>query len=363
MVVKCLNGSFICCDKHDFRFAEHTTCHGFSRFCNTWNIFRRTLWFIFVIFCVIGLGLVVFERFRIFLNFEIKTEISKRNEIKLTLPAVTICNMNMFSSSRLEPVDEELLSISSSLISWITGVNQTIIQDQKGSYSDSYWDKVAKYEKLEQEVLRKHNITSFAIDSWITEKGWQIKNLSNPVIIECFVGKLSCSEVDFKPALTPQGLCYTINGVKTGPRYRQNNPGSESGFSILLDINQFEYTAYKLDSSKQFECGVKVLLHEPGDRLYTGTNLAQFVGVPPGVVGYISAISNERNVSYEPPFLSCNRDLNNPKRTCLASCTARDTLEKCNCRLWFEKGEAPLCGVARTTACLAFKESTSLLIS
>ena len=138
MVVELCDGQCACCDKHDLRFAHHSTCHGLSRICNTWHVGRRIFWFLLVLGCMCLLVQQLYERISIFLRFEIKTEVLVETYSSLILPTVTICNMNMFSKSLLTPMDYELLELSNETIHWITSK-----YDRKyinpGNTSDEFW--------------------------------------------------------------------------------------------------------------------------------------------------------------------------------------------------------------------------------
>ena len=208
-------------------------------------------------------------------------------------------------------------------------------------------------------------MTSFTVRDWLFRTGWQLNKTYPQPLLDCSAGRQRCAVDDFKPVLTPQGLCYSINWNESDVRYSQKLPGLEAGFNFLIDIEQPDYTSYKLDSRLQYECGAKVLLHEPHDECYSGTNLAPFIGIDPGRMGFLSVQKNIHIRRNEWPWSQCEESTESCKRNCIAKCTAVDTIQKCNCRLWFETTSEndTICGVARSTACLIYKETGLPLFS
>ena len=90
------------------QFVESSTCHGLFRITNKkYHIVRRGLWFLVVVGCLGFLAYQLFESVSTFLKFQMKTSITIETHNQLELPAITICNTNLFMKSQLEALDEE----------------------------------------------------------------------------------------------------------------------------------------------------------------------------------------------------------------------------------------------------------------
>ena len=105
----------------------------------------------------------------------------------------------------------------------------------------------------------------------------------------------------------------------------------------------------------QHECGTKVVI---GD-WFDNVDLGMGVGVTPGFLGYISVRKIRRTTVNNPPWGKCEEKRPYSSKLCHDDCAAQHSIEACGCRLWYEPPiigmDAPICGVAMTTACSLLK--------
>ena len=150
------------------QFVESSTCHGMFRIANKkYHIVRRGLWFLVVAGCLGFLAYQLFESFSSFLKFKLKTNINLEIHQHLELPAITICNTNLFMKSQLEAFDEELLNkvnvnFLKEAIDFVTNkVGFTYDNDEMWrnfvENKDIYWNLAKKYQKIESEILQNHS--------------------------------------------------------------------------------------------------------------------------------------------------------------------------------------------------------------
>ena len=150
------------------QFVETSTCHGLFRITNKqYHIVRRGLWFLVVAGCLAFMTYQLFESFSAFLKFQLKTSINVEIHQQLELPAITICNTNLFMKSQLEAVDEELLfkvnrNFQAEAFAFVKNqIGLTYDTDTMWKKfiekKDDYWNLSKKYQAIEEEILQNYS--------------------------------------------------------------------------------------------------------------------------------------------------------------------------------------------------------------
>ena len=150
------------------QFVESSTCHGLFRITNKqYHIVRRGLWFLVVVGCLGFMAYQLFESFSAFLKFQLKTSINVEIHQQLELPAITICNTNLFMKSQLEAVDEELLfkvnsNFQTEAFAFVKNqIGLTYDTDTMWKKfiekKDDYWNLSKKYQAIEEEILQNYS--------------------------------------------------------------------------------------------------------------------------------------------------------------------------------------------------------------
>ena len=309
----------------------------------------------------------MYDRTVTFLQFDLKTEVVIESARSLVLPTVTLCNANFLSRRALKAFDYDIISNVTYAISGDIHRNIASLYASDGfsanmqlplDWMETYWAAVSEYEIVEREIMTKHQVSpdEFSVDQWLLRTGWQLGGDGKSPMIQCRVGRIPCFVEDFQPVLTPQGLCYSLSNKEA--RFVQKAPGALAGLNVFINLDQEDYTSFNLLGHQQFECGIKVILHD----WHKIPDVGQSVGIPPGMSGFVSLEASTRKIDAEPPWSRCvqskkeHEAIPYSEEKCLKQCEAKQTVDDCGCRLWYEPGNATICGVARTTACLLFKE-------
>ena len=361
-------------DNVDSDFSDSTTCHGPKRFCNSnWHPFRRVLWLLLVL---ISLGLLtqqLYERFSQFLRFEMKTDVRTETKKSLPMPTVTLCNVNMFSSAHLNDMDLELLELSKDFYNSIDfnspkNYRRNLSLDDWASADDVLpklkelvWGKAEEFQKEENRILQSYGqLGNFTVPKWLERTSWRLnyssKNGNYTAIMSCIFGKAECEARRFKPVLTKLGLCHSFNPKAN---FNQRNGGVEAGLKIIVDVGEQDYSDWTLDHEWTFGAGLFVYVHEWHELPALGT----IVVTPSGFASYVGIRRQEVRTVNAPPWGVCRKNVveNNGEimpfshGECLTQCSFDATVRQCGCRLWYEPGSFPLCGVINTTACLTYK--------
>ena len=325
--------------------------------------------------CTGLLGQQVYDNGRNFLKFQLKTELETEINETLTLPAITICNRNMFTKYLLNEMDELLLeNITNALWKEIFEIGKNRFEN--GTKNESIFvfpyelilERAIYYEAKEIEILKRFNEQNFTISKWLERIGWQLNTTVTtegeqkrkyPAIIDCYIGRVPCGLEDFRPVHTREGLCYSFN-VNPNITVNQNLAGVENGLRLIIDVDGYDYTNYSLNGFERLSKGVTVAFHDWNEPPDVNMGLA----VPTGYNTHIGGLKQRRTLENSYPWSTCSsytEDLDMPysKKNCIFNCKSNYTLEICGCRLWFENADIDMneiCGLAMTSACLYYMD-------
>ena len=143
------------------------------------------------------------------------------------------------------------------------------------------------------------------------------------------------------------GLCYTFNN-----RVSQTLPGVGNGLSVLINIDQEDYTeTYKRG---HHEAGLKFVVNNERDPPLVDT---LGLAVPPGFRTY-AAIRRTDHINLPKPHGKCKPveidDDYRGKKQCLIDCRLDFITGECNCRPlgYSDRGDYPLCSPAKSSDCV-----------
>ena len=222
-------------DTHKFRkYIENTTTHGVVRIFKGKSKARRVFWAIVVIvaagFCLYN----IVDQMVLYANNPTATTITQRTNPngRLTFPAVTVCNLNLFKRSIFESlVHEGVLSALRELLASPSSVcnNDTVT-----------------------EFLSRSNISYRHIQD-------VARHQAKDLIARCTYAGEECNYTDFSEVLTRLGYCYTFNSGRIPNRslLKSQGIGTRYGLSLTLNIEQDEYLEWPLEH----DAGVRVMIH------------------------------------------------------------------------------------------------------
>ncbi|XP_022086804.1 acid-sensing ion channel 1-like [Acanthaster planci] len=301
-------------------FAESTSLHGIAKVFHASRLLVRVFWVIIMLTCLCVCVWQISDRFHRFLQYKANTEISVEYVGHLPFPAVTICNFNRYRSGALAPGDEDALAYIWELSNY---QNDYDYEGESNSTDSSYLDSLVDF-----------NYTEFTLRA-----GFRMDNVT---LLACsWRGKRnSCSAEDFSHVFTSYGNCWTFNSGKTGPVLTESYSGSGNGVSLLVDIQQSEYT-----ETETIEAGLKIQVH---DQVTPPTVESSGLALSPGVHAFM-AVRRQQYLNLEHPYGKCDasrtlkRYDNYTLEGCNIECRANAVWEKCRCRLIQHPGNEVEC--------------------
>ncbi|XP_072039719.1 acid-sensing ion channel 1C-like [Amphiura filiformis] len=321
----------------EHKFVNSTSFHGIAQIADrnksTW---LRTAWILAFATCTGVCGWQIYLRFEAL--HDINTIVSRVYKNELDFPAVTICNFNRYRASQV--TEEDLPFIRYALFA------------EEDYYGDSYDDHsqfdMSSFDYSEFIQNRTFNYTEFTKRTGFV--------LDNNTLLECKWRGRDCIADNFTHVFTSYGNCWTFNSGKDNrgndlPILTEDQPGSENGLKLIINIQQDEYTE---TLSGNIQAGLKVLVHDQAD-----PPLMDSLGsaVPPGYYAFM-AIRKEMFMNLEPPWGKCNRSKTleyYDKYTlsgCFIECRLTLIFEKCECRPIRYPGIAEVCTPYQTATCV-----------
>ena len=204
---------------------------------DTGSILKRIFWGSVLLIATGGFLAVTGWNFYQLARDPTSTSILLTRESKLTFPAVTICSLNLLSSTKLRslfPTEGPSLSGIENLFSNVLANNieacQSIARNLTADNGNSpNWG----------------NLTDLA------------SNELDEFLISCrFIGK-DCTR-DFIPVSTVGGVCYTFNGSSASPHRTVEGTGIRKGLQLQLHLPE-ELFSLNNDS------GFRIVIHNPDE--------------------------------------------------------------------------------------------------
>ncbi|PIK52299.1 putative acid-sensing ion channel 3-like [Apostichopus japonicus] len=172
----------------------------------------------------------------------VKSVISIKQSSSVIFPAVTLCNLNPIRKSYLQevtPNQAAFLSLNKEGFGNLYEVKKNEDDDELDT-EDSEWD---------EHQLVGVNATRFA------EEG---SHRLEEMLLSCTWKNAKCTNESFTKRWTNFGYCFTFNEPAQGDVHMA---GRHERFSVVLDVQQNEYSLRGLESA----VGFAVILHEQED--------------------------------------------------------------------------------------------------
>ena len=276
------------------------------------RIIKRLVWVGVVLGATIGCLITITDRIRYLQSRPTATTISNIERHSVEFPAVTVCNLNMFSRKELQ---------KRNLTSIIENSARLVRQESRdGCETD-----------LQQSLSQSDSkISTIKFEELTVQASDDVKDL----IVDCsFAGKQCGNLTELsEPVFTEMGICYTFNlGRRGRPRVKSRGIGQRQGLHMIIRINQSDYAT-------PADAGVKIAIHDQSEPPLPAD---QGVGVPTGRSAFISI--KEQNIQNS-AGLHCRDNgktarFNFLKRefpsysesACLVDCVHSAIARECNC--------------------------------
>ena len=237
-------GRFTWSDKYLSDFVETTTINGVIHVFRGRSKIRQILWGLLLISSFFAVSVVIGYGIKEYVDKPTASTILVVPSVKngLPFPAVTICNLNVHAATS-EDEELDLSSILHSLFNSEDLVNKTGIFDECNEIIDS-----------------NNTNAAFNRDVWT-----MLLPDDKKFIYQCSFSYDAESEIMlckdmFFPTLTPAGICYTFNGVRSKiPAPMAKNTGVRHGLNLILNIEQETHPTF------HGLTGVKVIVHDRND--------------------------------------------------------------------------------------------------
>ncbi|XP_065884074.1 acid-sensing ion channel 1A-like [Dysidea avara] len=301
-----------------FTFFSNTSFHGLPHIAgNRRSWARLTYWIIALhlsLFIMLAAIYFVTAQYT-----EMKTVLfSKQCSHKsLQLPAITICNVNMYRRSVASETNLDLNDLTTffNLISDDPWLKTTID-------IDAYFDEHA-------DVFGIRNSPLF-----LNHSGHQLENM----LINCQLDGQLCGRANFTKTSSINGNCYTFN---TGES-RLIGRGRRAGLSLVLNAEEYEYFLVESDS-----IGFNIFIHHPDHFPYYDA-VGSF-SIPTGQLTRVALNTVNYKLSTTSQGGQCEDNINLKyfktygQESCLAECVTNFVVNMCNCKPEYLPGPAKVC--------------------
>ena len=264
---------------------------------------RRFIWFVMWIICS-GYALSnIYNAFNQYLMFDTSTQLSFKygEDGNLSLPAITICNMNKYRKSWLDLPENDMLKKYEEKRVWEPkGKNITI------TYQDNEKAKNITVDMLE--LSGKHSIDNMFLSVEFDERNLFFESVD--------------WRTHFTERFTELGNCFTFN---SDGNKKVKRTGTNFGATFTININQSEY------ADTQESAGIKVMLHH----FQEPPLIKEFgLAIAPGSEAFISTRALEMyNLGIPYKNSNCTSEPDPYSQMgCTLKCHAEILSKACNCK-------------------------------
>ncbi|XP_072014236.1 acid-sensing ion channel 1A-like [Amphiura filiformis] len=302
------------------RYSAETSFSGLKHVAENSSARRRLIWLLVVLLALSGLMYQIVRSTEKFMRRPTSTKLTYEEKDELDFPAITICNMNMFSQTSLRAAYGGLYELQNvgfdeiKLLFPFAGLvdhSDTPLPDQFPGGS-SLFEFVKENAHTKEETIKA-----------------------------CQFNGEDCTSSNFTTTVTNYGVCYTFNSVSVWPKQKITTPGQLQGLSLVLLASVDTH----IPSPREYT-GFKVLIH-PRDEV---PDLRNF-GVEVDVGKHTSLRVQPREITrLSEPYGTCVR-LSKPKylkgnytkEKCFLECETDFIVSNCSCRSFYMPGDAPYC--------------------
>ncbi|XP_077375705.1 acid-sensing ion channel 1C isoform X2 [Festucalex cinctus] len=320
-------------------FVTRTKVHGLKfMFSPHKSKLQRGVWAVAFLVCVALLLTWSRNRVLYLISFPVVTKIHMVWAHKMSFPAVTFCNKNVFRASSLTRDD----LFHGGYWMDLMYANHTLLEKSLVILKESH----------KQGLLSLLDFNGYARPPRYrvntTEMMGRLGHQLEDMLLECRFRGETCTAKNFSTIYTRYGKCYTFNsGLDGNPLLTTLKGGTGNGLEIMLDIQQDEYLPVWGDTDEtSYEAGIKVQLHAQSEPPF----LHQLgFGVAPGFQTFVS--TQEQRLQYlPPPWGDCKSTPIDSEyfstysiTACRIDCETRYLLENCNCRMVHMPGTSTVC--------------------
>ena len=316
-------------------FFTITSFHGLPQIASSRSSIRACYWAILIL---IALGVMLCAMVFIgtkFFDFNTFIKIEHEDRSELLFPAVTICNLNQYTTSFniQRNYSEEDIDLFILLADYLN--------------TKKILTKNFTFNKLNTSAAEL--AAMFGSDPSVKITLPFAHKLEN-MLVSCYYNELPCFEYNFTTASNIHGRCFTFNSNATDVHYA-TTPGVPYGLELVLNVEQYEYFLADADS-----VGFRVYIHQQGDFPHLGQHTG--FTVAPGMHTDI-ALSTQQLKFLEPPYGECRKDIQldyfpiYTREACLDECKTKVTIRECGCRVFYMPGDATVCSLSNYITCVA----------
>ena len=301
-----------------FHFLSNTSFHGLPHIAVSRRSWARLTYWIVVLH--LSLLLMLVSIYFVTAQYaEMKTVLfsNQLSHKSLQLPAISICNVNMYRRSVASETNLDLKDLAT-LFNLIS--DDPWLKDTIDIYA--YFDEHA-------DVFGTRNSPFF-----LNNSGHQLEN----VLINCKLDSQLCGRANFTKTSSINGNCYTFNAGENG-RIRR---GRKAGLSLVLNAEEYEYFLAESDS-----IGFNIFIHDSDHFPYYDA-VGSF-SIPTGQLTRVALNKVNYKLSTTSQGGQCEDNINLKyfktyrQESCLAECTTDFIVNMCRCKPEYLPGPARVC--------------------
>ncbi|KAK3770157.1 hypothetical protein RRG08_038670 [Elysia crispata] len=320
-------------------YRESATIHGIARIQDQpLYVFRRPLWFLFVLLMSVLLAWTLFNQITLLAQHPIRTVNKVTLNSELTFPAVTLCNLNQFIRDRVPDIPI---------------VQQVLFQQSEYSRIYQLFGNLSSLSDLDNLT----DVPGEELKGMLHHAAPRLKDF----LLKCFwkLQPFDCQDL-FSPVQTDFGICFMFNGRSSnGSTVPRIVSTSWSSLRVIVDTQN-----HKSYFSWLTHAGVKVVVHEPEHTpypLWFGWYLR------PGVAAAI-ALDRTDSSRLPAPYMAYRNGYcldtkaagySNPLRrfryytteNCLRECLMDHVEKRCGCLSYNARGNVTVCSAKQMLTC------------
>ena len=226
-------------------YAKENSVGGLKYVLTGSSFAKRIMWLLILLACLAGFGYIVRNNFIKIVNVPTATTVSSNTETTLKFPAVTVCNLNIFSRSVCRDIVAEHLTAA-------LGYAPDLVGDLRAVYTSKTINECMHH-------FEKYNSPNVGLE----HSDFLSLTYTQPgdFILECKFGGKPCNiSTDFVPIRTRLGRCYTFNSGKNKPILHAKGPGVTHGLQLRLRVYEDEYVA-----TRAGDAGMKIAVHDQSE--------------------------------------------------------------------------------------------------
>ncbi|XP_033116537.1 acid-sensing ion channel 2-like [Anneissia japonica] len=314
-------------------FGEQTSIHGIRNVTKGNRLKRRMFWVLVLVSSFSILTYQLYTSVNEYLDFDTTTNFKHVYTGSLQFPKITLCNANMFRTSRIIQDFRTLLTY----------------------YNEGLWYLKTLFPAVSFIPANIESPLPFGdefpgggdVKAFVTRNG----HLVDTMVHICTFNGEQCSSDDFVQTMTNYGLCYTF--VPPPNKTLIDDIGNSYGLSLILNVETNEYY-----SAPRENVGFRISVTSEND---IPDLQASGIDVSPGVQTQI-ALQKSKIVNLPQPYGKCIEKgdkqlkyLSQPytQTKCITECESDFIAQHCSCRMYHSPGDdnVPFCSPKQMIEC------------